>query len=95
MQLPIQRKHWIAVRQIDAIYYNLDSKLDKPKPIGAQDELLEYLREEIKSSEKQLLLVVDKSVPMELLWKTQSDSCGGQSDNVSDSAATPSRDGSS
>ena len=70
IQLPIQRKHWIAVRQVDNVFYNFDSKLDKPKRIGSQEELSEYLKEEIKSDQKQLLVVVEKSLSTDLLWKT-------------------------
>lgn len=33
--LPLKRKHWIAIREIDAgHYYNLDSKLESPQHIG-------------------------------------------------------------
>lgn len=34
IQLPIKRKHWIAVQRINGIYYNLDSKLDMPVIVG-------------------------------------------------------------
>ena len=93
MQLPIQRKHWIAVRQIDNVYYNFDSKLDKPKQIGAPDELLDYLREEIKNSEQQLLVVAEKSVPVELLWKTEQKKTSDEpSDNGSTGNDIPDKD---
>lgn len=32
--LPLKRRHWIAIRQIDEQYWNLDSKLDSPQSIG-------------------------------------------------------------
>lgn len=32
--LPLRRRHWITVRQINGLYYNLDSKLDAPQLIG-------------------------------------------------------------
>ncbi|KAI4460404.1 josephin 1 2 [Holotrichia oblita] len=32
--LPLRRRHWIAIRQINGNYYNLDSKLDSPCIIG-------------------------------------------------------------
>uniref|UniRef100_A0A182J6D7 ubiquitinyl hydrolase 1 n=1 Tax=Anopheles atroparvus TaxID=41427 RepID=A0A182J6D7_ANOAO len=34
VRLPIQRRHWIAVRQINNEYWNLDSKLDAPQCLG-------------------------------------------------------------
>lgn len=32
--IPLRRRHWIALRLLDGLYYNLDSKLDMPTPIG-------------------------------------------------------------
>ncbi|KAM6184291.1 josephin-1-like [Sarcoramphus papa] len=37
--LPLRRKHWLAVRQLRGTYYNLDSKLRAPVPIGGEAEL--------------------------------------------------------
>ena len=34
LPLRLNRKHWIAVREICNTWYNLDSKLDNPVPIG-------------------------------------------------------------
>lgn len=39
MSLPLRRKHWIAVRQVNGTYYNLDSKLKAPACIGGEGEL--------------------------------------------------------
>lgn len=39
LSLPVRRRHWIAVRQLDGIYYNLDSKLKAPAPIGGEADL--------------------------------------------------------
>lgn len=32
--LPLRRRHWVTIRQINGFYYNLDSKLDMPQLIG-------------------------------------------------------------
>lgn len=32
--LPIKRRHWVAIREINGFFYNLDSKLDSPQLIG-------------------------------------------------------------
>lgn len=32
--LPLKRRHWVAVRQVDGTYYNFDSKLETPLLIG-------------------------------------------------------------
>lgn len=34
LQFPLSRKHWIAVREVEGTFYNLDSKLEAPSPIG-------------------------------------------------------------
>lgn len=32
--LPIKRRHWISIKNINGIYYNLDSRLHNPSQIG-------------------------------------------------------------
>lgn len=34
LPLRLNRKHWIAVKEINGTFYNLDSKLDSPHAIG-------------------------------------------------------------
>ncbi|KAJ8889847.1 hypothetical protein PR048_009351 [Dryococelus australis] len=34
VMLPLRRRHWIAIREIDGIYHNLDSKLESPQLLG-------------------------------------------------------------
>uniref|UniRef100_A0A6B0V3A1 ubiquitinyl hydrolase 1 n=1 Tax=Ixodes ricinus TaxID=34613 RepID=A0A6B0V3A1_IXORI len=36
LQFPLSRKHWIAVREVEGTFYNLDSKLEAPSPIGKE-----------------------------------------------------------
>ena len=68
VKFPLKRKHWITIRQVGQQYYNLDSKLDAPEVIGGGNELVKYLREQVKSSEKELLLVVAAEVAQEGRW---------------------------
>ncbi|KAI4460377.1 josephin 1 2 [Holotrichia oblita] len=58
--LPLRRRHWIAIRQINGNYYNLDSKLDSPCIIGRHLNVIEYLKEELESKDKQLFLVIEE-----------------------------------
>lgn len=30
-------RHWVALRQVDGVYYNLDSKLRAPEVLGDED----------------------------------------------------------
>lgn len=39
VSLPLRRRHWLAVRQVNGQYYNLDSKLKSPLCIGGEAEL--------------------------------------------------------
>lgn len=39
LRLPLKRQHWIGVREVGGTYYNLDSKLRSPQPIGDADSL--------------------------------------------------------
>ncbi|ETN66819.1 josephin-1 [Anopheles darlingi] len=68
VKLPIQRKHWIAVRQINNEYWNLDSKLDAPQCLGNESSLLQYLREQLTSNEKQLFIVCTNEVGNTHRW---------------------------
>ncbi|KAK4307117.1 hypothetical protein Pmani_021077 [Petrolisthes manimaculis] len=68
VQLPLRRKHWIAIRNIRGIYYNLDSKLETPEIIGKEQELINYLREELKHKDKELFVVVTQEVEQTRDW---------------------------
>lgn len=39
LRLPLKRQHWIGVREVGGVYYNLDSKLRSPQVIGDPEEL--------------------------------------------------------
>jgi josephin len=59
--LPIKSRHWICIKKMqDGKYYNLDSKLNSPKCIGAEDNFIKYLQEQMKSNDKELFLVLPK-----------------------------------
>ena len=68
VSVPIRRKHWIAIRQIDSVYYNLDSKLNKPQAIGHTDAVRKYLQTQLKVKGCELLLVVEKEVADNRRW---------------------------
>ncbi|XP_059179656.1 josephin-2-like [Physella acuta] len=87
VKLPIHRKHWIAIRWLQGKYMNLDSKLDSPSEIGDQNSLLEFLRKELSNGEKELLLVVEKSVYEDSLWRNDSHSLTNSDPLYSSSSA--------
>lgn len=43
VMLPLRRRHWITIRQIQGNFYNLDSKLDSPQLIGRVNIGYEFL----------------------------------------------------
>uniref|UniRef100_A0AAG5DAM0 Josephin-2 n=1 Tax=Anopheles atroparvus TaxID=41427 RepID=A0AAG5DAM0_ANOAO len=68
VRLPIQRRHWIAVRQINNEYWNLDSKLDAPQCLGDEASMLQYLREQLQSNDKELFVVCTNEVEKSQQW---------------------------
>lgn len=59
--LPLDRRHWIAIRSIDGIYYNLDSKLSHPEYIGSVCDLYEYLQQQLATNERELFIINRRS----------------------------------
>ncbi|KAL7024121.1 hypothetical protein ACKWTF_012908 [Chironomus riparius] len=57
----IKSRHWISLRKVNDKYYNLDSKLDKPKLIGDEEEFVSYLKSEMTSNNKELFIIKSKS----------------------------------
>ncbi|XP_066588255.1 josephin-2-like [Prorops nasuta] len=66
--LPLRRRHWIALRKIQDVFYNLDSKLHSPQLIGKDSDLLQYLKNQMDNKEKELFLVVSKEVDINHGW---------------------------
>ncbi|XP_064542560.1 josephin-like protein [Drosophila montana] len=60
--LPLRRRHWIAVRRIDDLYYNLDSKLQQPELLGNEADMLQFLREQLseEGQQRELFLVLER-----------------------------------
>jgi len=80
LALPLKRKHWVAIRNLPSPverdagrsqFYNLDSKFDAPEAIGDEGKLVEFLREELKSAEKELFIIVTSEVGRNESWKKQ------------------------
>ena len=61
--LPLRKRHWIAVRRIENQYYNLDSKLYAPECIGGAKQLLDYLRAQLKTNERELFVITENKTP--------------------------------
>lgn len=47
------------MRKIDDKFYNLDSKLEEPQCIGNELELLNFLRTQLETNERELFIVVE------------------------------------
>ncbi|RWS06535.1 hypothetical protein B4U79_02215 [Dinothrombium tinctorium] len=72
INLLVSRKHWIAIRKIGDLYYNLDSKLTLPEVIGKEKELLGFLRSKNNSNGCEILVVVHKDLVTSQAWLKQS-----------------------
>ncbi|KAJ8005107.1 hypothetical protein DPEC_G00143220 [Dallia pectoralis] len=68
VSLPLRRRHWLAVRQVNGQYYNLDSKLKSPVCIGNQADLRRFLGEQLSQDVTEMLLVVKKDVEEYGTW---------------------------
>ncbi|XP_050428067.1 josephin-2 [Adelges cooleyi] len=58
--LPLKRRHWISIKNINGVYYNLDSKLSQPLRIGSENDLFNYFRDQLYVNDNQLFVVVTK-----------------------------------
>ena len=68
LKVPIQRRHWIAVRKIGDRYYDLDSKLNEPKCIGDHENLLSFLKCEVLNTTTEIFVVVPNQVAKDETW---------------------------
>ncbi|XP_066563320.1 josephin-1 isoform X2 [Amia ocellicauda] len=68
--LPLKRQHWVCVREVGSVYYNLDSKLRSPHRIGTPEELRKFLRLQLRGKNCELLLVVPEEVEVRQTWRT-------------------------
>jgi len=79
IELPIQSKHWIAVRSIGGIFYNLNSKLDAPEQIGTDVDLKKFLKDQISDVRVHVFIVVTKAVAKVHTWE-EAEPLQGRSD---------------
>ena len=69
LRLALHCKHWIALRRLKGQYMNLDSKLPTPAVIGNEDQLVEFLHDELHDGKKELLLVVETDIYDSNAWR--------------------------
>ena len=74
-RLPIIRsltkpsRHWLAIKSVDGErYFNLDSRLSKPKLIGSQDDLRAYLNI-LNRTQTYIYIVLEQSVAEKFEFK--------------------------
>ncbi|KAL1771245.1 josephin-2 isoform X2, partial [Sigmodon hispidus] len=69
LSLPLRCWHWVALCQVDGIYYNLDSKLRAPEALGDKDGVRPFLVAAlVQGLCKVLLVVVTKEVEVAYCW---------------------------
>ncbi|KAJ0395646.1 hypothetical protein ATCC90586_003054 [Pythium insidiosum] len=52
----LEQRHWFAIRKIDGLCFNLDSKLDEPMPFAGDDECRRFLQELLDTGECELFI---------------------------------------
>ncbi|ESP04017.1 hypothetical protein LOTGIDRAFT_177803 [Lottia gigantea] len=72
VRIPLHRKHWIAIRKLQGLYCNLDSKLESPETIGTEEELKDFLKSQLDDVNKELLLVVHSEISESGRWRKDS-----------------------
>lgn len=55
--LPFKTKHWLAIRKLKNVFYNLDSKLETPQSIGDCQQLVHYLSNHLSEEDCELFIV--------------------------------------
>lgn len=73
IRLPLQRRHWIAIRKIEDNFYNLDSKLKEPLCIGQDEDLITYLHQKLNHKDNQLFVVATADT---VDWQTDTTTAG-------------------
>uniref|UniRef100_A0A8C7F1L0 Josephin-2 n=1 Tax=Oncorhynchus kisutch TaxID=8019 RepID=A0A8C7F1L0_ONCKI len=68
VSLPVKRRHWLAVRQVNGHYYNLDSKLKSPVLMGGMMTI-----EQLSPDVAEMLLVVRRDVEEYGTWLNSDD----------------------
>jgi josephin len=53
--------HWFTIKNLNGIYYNLDSTLRKPKQIGDKNDLISYLDRLIRRTQTVYLFIVTEN----------------------------------
>ncbi|XP_010001122.1 PREDICTED: josephin-2, partial [Chaetura pelagica] len=66
--LPLRRQHWVAVRELQGTFYNLDSKLREPVAIGGEAELRTFLQDFLARGLCEVFLVVPQAVEEAGTW---------------------------
>lgn len=60
--------HWIALRRISGIYYNLDSDLRSPLAIGKEDAMKSYIQLQLENEDRHLLIVLTNEASESNSW---------------------------
>lgn len=61
----LSQSHWFTIKNLNGIYYNLDSTLRKPMEIGNKNQLIDYLSKLIQRYHHVYLFVVMQEQQMD------------------------------
>lgn len=67
------KRHWITIKAINSLFYNLDSKLKEPVLLGDANQLVAYLRRSLKTENNvEVFVIASKEVAQNASWMTES-----------------------
>ena len=52
------KRHWVAIKEIEGTFYNLDSKLKEPEILGTRADAITFLRRKLQEKDNELFVVV-------------------------------------
>ena len=81
------KRHWITLKAVNSLFYNLDSKLKEPALIGTAHHLVTYLRRSLTAENNvEVFVIVSKDVAQDGSWMRQQQSSTSETENQNTSS---------
>ncbi|XP_017489474.1 PREDICTED: josephin-like protein [Rhagoletis zephyria] len=81
------KRHWITLKAVNSLFYNLDSKLKEPALIGTAHHLVTYLRRSLTAENNvEVFVIVSKEVAQDGSWMQKQQSSTSETENQNTSS---------
>lgn len=54
------KRHWVAIKELNNTFYNLDSKLREPEVVGNRSDVIAFLRSKLQEKDNELFIIVEQ-----------------------------------